>query len=328
MKNGYLNEQKLDTNKNKIDLSVVIPVYNEEENLSVLCSSLSLVFKKLGVSYEVIFVDDGSFDKSFNILVGLREKDDRIKILKLSRNFGHQIAITAGINYSSGNAVITIDADLQDPPEAIADLYKNYENGYDIVYAVREKREGETFLKLVTAFIFYRIFNKLTSINMPVDTGDFRLMSRKAVNALNEIREKDRFLRGLSSWIGFKQTKVFYKRQKRKRGSSKFSLFKIFAFAFNGITSFSRYPLRLSLIVGIICGLLSFVYLVVSLVYFFQGKTLTGWTSLIVLITFFGSVQLFSIGIMGEYIGRIFDEVKNRPLYLIEDKKGFDDTQK
>lgn len=327
MKNDYFNDRKLDNKQINIELSLVIPVYNEEENLSALYSSLNIVLKELGVRYEVIFVDDGSLDKSFDILVGLREKDDRIKLLKLSRNFGHQIAITAGINYSSGNAVITIDADLQDPPEVIADLYKNYANGYDIVYAVREKREGETFLKLVTAFLFYRIFNKLTSINMPTDTGDFRLMSRRAVNALNEIREKDRFLRGLVSWIGFKQTKVFYQRKKRNRGFSKYPLLKMISFAFNGITSFSRSPLRLSLIVGIICGLLSLVYLVISLVCFFQGKTLSGWTSLIVLITFFGSVQLFSIGILGEYIGRIFDEVKNRPLYLIEAKLGFDDRQ-
>lgn len=315
----------MDVNKQKTELSVVVPVYNEEENLSAIYNRLSIVLKKLGVSYEAIFVDDGSLDNSFELLEELRQKDGRIKILKFSRNFGHQVAITAGMNYSSGEAVITIDADLQDPPEVIEELYENYKSGYDIVYAAREKRKGETFFKLATAFIFYRIFNGLTNINMPVDTGDFRLMSRRAVNALNEIREKDRFLRGLVSWIGFRQTKVFYKREKRNRGVSKYPIFKMVSFAFNGITSFSRLPLRVSLVIGIICGLSSLVYLLISLVYFFLGKTLAGWTSLVALITFFGSVQLFSIGILGEYIGRIFDEVKNRPLYLIDDKKGFDD---
>lgn len=312
--------------KKTIEASVVIHVYNEEGNLSVLSERLARIFNKIGLEYEFIFVDDGSSDNSFNLLKNLRERDRQIKILKLSRNFGHQIAMTAGINHSRGDIVITMDADLQDSPEVIEDLYKEYKAGYDVVFAVRQKREGETFFKLATAFLFYRLFNKLANINMPADTGDFRLLSRKAVDALNQVKEKDRFLRGLSSWIGFKQSKVYYKRDKRSKGRSKYSLFKMIAFAFNGITSFSNFPLRVSLIAGFLCGVLSFAYLAVSLVYFILGKTLAGWTSIIALVTFFGSVQLFSIGILGEYIGRIFNEVKNRPLYFIEAKSGFDES--
>lgn len=312
--------------KKTIEASVVIPVYNEEGNLSALTQRLAGALNKIGLEYELIFIDDGSYDNSFDLLKKIRERDARIKILKLSRNFGHQIAVTAGINHAKGNAVITMDADLQDPPEAIEELYKEYKAGYDVVFAVRQKRQGETFFKLVTAFLFYRIFNKLAKINMPADTGDFRLLSRKAVDALNQIREKDRFLRGLSSWIGFKESKVYYTREKRGKGSSKYSIFKMMAFAFNGITSFSNVPLRVSLITGFLCGVLSFGYLAVSLVYFIFGRTLAGWTSIVALVTFFGSLQLFSIGILGEYIGRIFNEVKNRPLYFIDTKCGFDEA--
>jgi len=312
--------------KKLIEASVVIPVYNEEGNLSVLHQRIAGIFNKMGLEYELIFVDDGSSDNSFNLLKKMREGDNRIKIIKLSRNFGHQVAMTAGINHAKGGAVITMDADLQDPPEVIEGLYKEYKAGCDVVFAVRQKREGETFFKLATAFLFYRIFNKLAKINMPVDTGDFRLLSRKAADALSQIKEKDRFLRGLSSWIGFKQGKVYYKREKRSEGSSKYPLFKMIAFAFNGMTSFSNFPLRVSLITGFLCGILSCAYLAVSLVYFIFGKTLAGWTSIVALVTFFGSLQLFSIGILGEYIGRIFNEVKSRPLYFIEAKSGFDEA--
>lgn len=305
-----------------VNISIIAPVHNEEENLRPFYERVGSVLSQFGGDHEIIFIDDGSQDASLTVLHELNRNDRRVKIIQFSRNFGHQIAITAGIEHCRGDVVVTIDTDLQDPPEVIADLVRAYLTGFDIVYAVRERRAGESWFKRFTAFAFYRIFNRLSSVRMPADAGDFRLMSRRAVEALNTIKERDRFIRGLVSWVGFKQTSIKYKREERKSGQTKYSVSKMTSFAFSGITSFSRVPLKLAMFMGIICGLISVIFLVVSLVYFIMGKTIVGWTSLVALIVFFGAVQLFSIGILGEYIGGIFEEVKERPLYIIENKKG------
>ena len=300
--------------------SIVVPVFNEEEVLNEFYKRLTIAMDKLKEKYEIIFVNDGSIDNSLEIMKKLHSNDKRIKIISFSRNFGHQMAITAGIDYASGEAVVTIDADLQDPPEMIPELIKKWKEGYDVVYGVRKKREGESFFKKATASIFYRLLNRVTDINIPLDAGDFRLMDRKVVNNLKQIREKNRYIRGLTSWIGFKQIGVLYKREKRFAGYTKYPLRKMLKFAFNAIFSFTNFPLKIATYFGFLVAGLSFLYLIYVLILkIFMNATIQGWASLIVAVLFLGGVQLICIGIIGEYIGRIGEEVKKRPLYIIEE---------
>ena len=300
--------------------SIVIPVLNEEKVLNELYKRLTKVMTDIGESYEIIFINDGSTDNSLKIMKQLQTHDKRIKIIDFSRNFGHQIAITAGIDFTSGDAVITIDADLQDPPEVIPDLIKKWKEGYEVIYGIREKRKGENFFKKITALIFYRLINKMTMINMPPDSGDFRLIDKKVVNNLKNIRENNRYVRGLTYWIGFKQIGVPYERDKRFAGKSKYPIKKLFKLAYDAIFSFSNFPLKIATYFGFIVSFLSFLYLIYALIIkLFTNSVIHGWTSLMISILFLGGVQLICLGIIGEYIARINDEVKKRPLYIIKE---------
>jgi polyisoprenyl-phosphate glycosyltransferase len=305
--------------------SVVIPVYNEAEVLPTLYDRLTRVLNGLGEPYEIIFVDDGSADESPLLLQDLQAKDERVKFLSLSRNFGHQIAITAGLDHSTGQAVVVMDADLQDPPEVIPRLIEQWRKGYDIVFAVREKRRGEGLFKRATAALFYRILRHLTATEIPLDAGDFRLMSRKAVETLNDIRERNRFIRGLAGWIGFRQTSVSFVRDIRHAGETKFPLKKMLRFALTGIISFSLVPLQLAGYLGFLVSSVSFFYMMYAIgLKLFTDRVVLGWTSVMVAVLFLGGVQLLSLGIIGEYIGRIYEEVKQRPLYIVDEARGFD----
>jgi glycosyltransferase involved in cell wall biosynthesis len=305
--------------------SIVIPVYNEVEVLPSLYTRLTRVMEGLVEPYEIIFVNDGSNDGSLPLLRDLRAGDERVKLLGLSRNFGHQLAITAGLDHSSGQAVVVMDADLQDPPEVIPQLVDQWRKGYDIVFAVREKRRGEGLFKRATAALFYRLLRRLTSTEIPVDAGDFRLMSRKAVDTLKSTRERSRFIRGLSGWIGFQQTSVPYVRDVRYAGTTKFPLKKMVRFAFNGLLSFSSVPLQMASYLGFVVSSVSFVYIAYAVwLKLFTNHTILGWTSVMVAVLFLGGVQLLCLGIIGEYIGRIYDEVKQRPLYIIDEVDGLD----
>ncbi|MGH8071194.1 MAG: glycosyltransferase family 2 protein [Candidatus Entotheonellia bacterium] len=305
--------------------SVIIPVYNEAEVVPTLYWRLTRVMEGLGEPYEIIFVDDGSRDDSPALLRELWERDKRVRFLSLSRNFGHQIAITAGLDHSSGQAVIVMDADLQDPPEVIPQLIEQWRKGYDIVFAVREQRRGDGLFKRATAALFYRLFRHLSATDIPIDAGDFRLMSRRAVEALKGIRERNRFIRGLAGWIGFPQTSVPFVRDVRHAGETKYPLKKMVRFAFNGIISFSLAPLQLAGYLGFVVSATSFVYMAYAVwLKLFTDRVVLGWTSVMVAVLFLGGVQLISLGIIGEYLGRIYEEVKQRPLYIIGEAKGFE----
>jgi len=309
--------------------SVVIPVYNEEETLHELHKRLTKVCKKLDRPYEIVLANDGSKDRSWEIIEELAEKDSHIKGICLSRNFGHQICLTAGLEASTGDMVVMIDADLQDPPELFPKMIKKHEvDGFDVVYAVRSHRAGETAFKKLTAATFYRLLNFLTSIQIPQDTGDFRLVSRDALNALLEIKERHRFIRGLFTWIGFKQTGITYKRAARFAGETKYPVIKMVRFAIDAITSFSAVPLHLATWMGFASAAIGFVYAINVILDKIGGGTVPGWASITIAVLFFGGVQLITLGILGEYIGRIFDEVKNRPLYFLRGKVGFDSDAK
>lgn len=299
--------------------SIVVPVFNEEKVLNELYRRLTIVMSKLRESYEIIFINDGSIDNSLEIMEKLHSKDKRIKIIDFSRNYGQQIATTAGIDYATGEAIVIIDADLQDPPKVIPELVKKWKKGYDVVYGVRKKREGENFFKKVTASIFYKFLNKITDINIPLDAGDFRLIDRKVANNLKTIREKNRYIRGLTSWIGFRQIGVLYDREKRFAGYTKYPLGKMLKLALDAVFSFSNYPLKIAIYIGFLISGLSFLYLIYVLILkIFMDVTIQSWASIIVAVFFLGGVQLICIGIIGEYIGRIGEEVKKRPLYIIK----------
>lgn len=301
-------------------LSIVVPVFNESEVVEASYERMRQVVTSLDrFSYEIIFVDDGSKDDSYHKLVHLADRDPNVRIVKFSRNFGHQTAITAGLDVARGNAVVVIDADLQDPPEVIRAFIEKWKEGYDVVYGIREKREGETEFKLMTAKLFYRILKALVKIDIPVDTGDFRLMSRRAVEKFKQLREKDRFVRGLVSWVGFRQTGVYYARDKRHAGITKYPFRKMLKFAVDGITSFSSTPLKLATWLGYLASLLGFLYACSVFIQKALGYTVQGWATIMIGILFIGGVQLICIGIMGEYVGRIFDEIKQRPLYVVEE---------
>ena len=304
-------------------LSIVSPAYNEAENLGEFYSRVINATDNLNLEIEIIYINDGSQDSTIDIITKQRQIDNRITIIDLSRNFGKEIALTAGLDYSSGDAVIVIDADLQDPPELIPKLVEKWREGYDVVNAKRIKRKGESLLKKVMSYIYYRLLFYLSDINVPKDTGDFRLLNKNALDALLKLREKHRYMKGLFVWVGFKQKEIEYEREARFKGKTKWGFFSLFNLAFDGLTSFSIMPLRLASIIGFLSALIGFFYgaVIVFKTLFFH-EPVAGFTSLVVLITFFGGIQLLSIGIIGEYIGRIFNETKNRPLYVIKNIQG------
>lgn len=304
-----------------VQLSVVIPIYNEQDNLNLLHGRLTEVAQKMAVPYELIFVNDGSVDASPILLKQLADHDPHVKYVLLSRNFGHQIAVSAGLDRARGTRIAIIDADLQDPPELIMELWAKMDEGYEVVYAKRRKRKGESFMKLLTAKVFYRLLARITSVSIPVDTGDFRLMDAKVVHYLKKMPEQQKFLRGQISWIGFRQTYVEYDRAERVAGVTGYTYSKMLKFALDGITSFSDFPLKLATFMGFTISGVAFLVLLYAL----YGKlvardTVSGWASLIVSILFLGGVQLLTIGIIGEYIGRLSQNVKNRPLYIVAEE--------
>jgi polyisoprenyl-phosphate glycosyltransferase len=311
-----------------IRLSVVLPVFNEQELVPTLFRRVSDVLAAMGISYEIIFVNDGSRDGSWDAIVTAARSDARTKAINLSRNFGHQVAITAGLEASRGDAVVVMDSDLQDPPEVIPDLFAKFLEGYDVVYAQRRRRAGETWVKKITAKVFYRVMRRMTSLDMPVDTGDFRLMSRRVVDDLARFPEQHRFIRGLVSWVGYSQAPVLYDRDRRYGGRTKFSMAKMVVFAFDGITSMSIQPLRLASHFGLALSVLSFAGMLAVVVYKLAGGAglIPGWTSLFVAALFLGGIQLMALGLLGEYIGRIHEEVKQRPMYLVRDRVNIDEA--
>jgi glycosyltransferase involved in cell wall biosynthesis len=299
------------------ELSVVIPAFNEEENVAAMHERLVAALGEVVDGLEILYVDDGSADATWERVLALAAEDPRVRGLRFARNFGHQAALTAGVDAARGTAVVIIDGDLQDPPEVIPEMVLRWREGFEVVYGQREEREGETWFKLLTAKAFYRILRGITHVEIPVDTGDFRLMGPRAVEAFRALPERNRFIRGLVSWIGFPQAAVRYKRQARRVGETKFPVRKMLRFALDGITSFSFFPLRLATWTGFAVSLFAFLYIVVVLVLKAVGVSWLGYTSLMASILFLGGVQLLMIGIMGEYLARIFDEVKRRPLYLV-----------
>ena len=308
-----------------IRYSIVVPVFNEELVVEESYKRLKQVMDSTNEPYELIFVNDGSRDKTAELVSSLCDRDKNVRLINFSRNFGHQTAITAGMDNSSGQAVVVIDADLQDPPEVILDMIAKWKEGYDVVYGQRLKRKGETFFKKITAKLFYRLLSSMTSVDIPVDTGDFRLIDRKVCDVMSSLTEKNRYVRGLVSWVGFKQTAVTYVRDERFAGETKYPLKKMLKFAMDGITTFSYKPLKISTYVGFLVSILSFIYLIVVLcLKLFTDTTVSGWASTLAVSLIFNGVILMMLGIIGEYIGRIYDETKNRPLYIIREKKGFE----
>ncbi len=305
--------------------SIVAPIYNEVGNIPELHRRISTVMETVGEPWELVMVNDGSTDGSAELLETLyAENPAHVRVVHFSRNFGHQMAVTAGMDYSSGQAVILIDADLQDPPELFPDMIRKWREGYDVVYAVRARREGESWFKLATASLFYRVLYRITDVNIPLDTGDFRLMDRRVVDVVEAMREKHRFLRGMVSWVGFRQTGVEYTRDKRHAGVTKYPLRKMLRFAWDGITGFSYLPLQLATYLGFAIAALSAVAIVVvvALRTFANTEPLAGQATTLVTVLFLGSVQLISLGIIGEYLGRIYNEVKGRPLYIVSNVLG------
>jgi polyisoprenyl-phosphate glycosyltransferase len=299
-------------------LSIIIPAYNEEEVLDEFYRRLTGVLSKIDLPYELVFINDGSRDRTLQLLEGLGQQDERVVVIDLSRNFGKEIAVSAGIDFCKGDAVVIIDADLQDPPELIPDLIKQWQNGYDNVYARRISREGESALKKTTSFLFYRVIRGMTHIDIPADTGDFRLLSRRAIDALKQLPERNRFMKGLYAWIGFSSIAVDYHRDPRHAGETKWNYWKLWNFALEGITSFTEVPLKLASYVGGFMALAAFCYGVYMIIKtLFLGNDVPGYPSLLVAILFLGGIQLVFIGILGEYLGRAFAEIKQRPLYFV-----------
>jgi dolichol-phosphate mannosyltransferase len=312
--------------KMKPTFSIIVPVFNEEEVLEELYRRTSQVMDQIGEAWELILVDDGSRDRSAEILGELHERDHRVKGVSFSRNFGFQEAATAGLTFAGGDAVILADADLQDPPEVIPEMIAKWREGYDVVYGVRTHRQGETWFKKFTAKAFYRLIHRITSIDIPQDTGDFRLMDRRVVEAILQMPERNRFLRGMVPWVGFKQVGLPYERQARYAGESKFrSVKQMLPFAINAITSFSYFPLRLATYLGFTMAAVSLVAILVVIgLRLFGSGELTGQATTLVVVLFLGGVQLISLGIIGEYLGRIYDEVRGRPLFLTRQRWGID----
>jgi dolichol-phosphate mannosyltransferase len=306
-------------------LSVVAPCFNEEKVLPELYRRLSQALDGAGLSWELVLVNDGSRDLTSQIMRELHAHDPRVKVVDFARNFGHGVAVTAGMDYATGDAVVLIDADLQDPPELIQEMLAKWREGYEVVYAIRSQRKGETWFKEFTAKAFYRIIYQITDINIPMDTGDFRLMDRKVVDALKQMREHHRFMRGMSVWVGFRQTGVTYVRAERYAGETKYPLKKMVKFALDGITSFSYLPLQLAMYLGFVAAGIAVLGIVITIILRLSGsQAFYGQATTLVSVLFLGGVQLICLGIIGEYLGRIFDEVKDRPLYIVREALGFD----
>jgi glycosyltransferase involved in cell wall biosynthesis len=303
-----------------MDLTIIIPVYNEEGNIGLLYERLTKVMQSLSINYELLFVNDGSRDNSILLVKELATGHPEVKYIDFSRNFGHQVAVSAGLDKSKGNAVAIIDADLQDPPELIVDLYNKMQEGFEVVYARRRTRKGESLFKLWTAKLFYRLLTRITSIPIPVDTGDFRVIDRKIVDILNDMPEKEKYLRGQISWIGFRQTFIEYDRQERHSGTTGYPFSKMFKFAIDGITGFSNFPLKIVSFFGFITSGIAFVVTLYALYARFILKDYQpGWASLMVSILFIGGIQLISLGIIGEYLSRMNSNIRDRPLYIVRD---------
>ncbi len=298
--------------------SIIAPIFNEAESMPELYRRVSEVMEATGQPWELVLIDDGSSDNSNVLMRELAEKDERVRPVVFARNFGHQIAVTAGLDYARGDAVVIIDADLQDPPEVIPELIEKWREGYQVVYAVRAEREGESWFKLWTASLFYRLILKITDVKIPLDTGDFRLLDRKVVDVMKQMRERYRFLRGMSSWVGFKQVGVPYRRAARFAGESKYPLKKMFKLAMNAVTGFSYFPLQLATYVGFIAAGIAILAIPVAIIiHLLDPFQLSGQTTTLIAVLFLGGVQLISLGILGEYLGRVYDEVKGRPLYVV-----------
>ena len=310
--------------------SLIIPIYNEEETIPELYSRVSKVMDSLEDSTELILINDGSQDRSLKLIKELHLEDSRVCYLNLARNFGHQTAVTAGLNFARGQVIVILDADLQDPPELIPEMVTLWEQGYDVVYAQRIKRRKETWFKKFTAYVFYRLLRRLADVDIPADTGDFCLMDRQVVETLNQMPERNRYIRGLRAWIGFRQTAVKFQRDPRFAGEVKYTFRKSFSLALNSLVSFSRVPLRISTYLGLISAFaaLCMALLVLYWRIFETNSPITGLATIVIAIFFFGSVQLVCLGILGEYIGRIYEEVKGRPLYTLAEIGGFTKNDK
>jgi glycosyltransferase involved in cell wall biosynthesis len=307
-----------DTPNKNPHLSVVVPVYNEEEVLPEFHRRLSDILNTISMGMEIVYVNDGSTDRTLSVMQGLRASDERVAIIDLSRNFGKEIAMTAGLDLGNGDVIVIIDADLQDPPELIPELVKYWLEGYDVVYAKRLSRKGESFVKKTTSHIFYRLMQMVGRIKIPEDTGDFRLLSRRAVDSLKQFREQHRFMKGLFSWIGYPQKEVPYHRDHRKVGETKWNYWKLWNLALEGITSFTIAPLKVATYLGLVTAVGAFSYglFIISRTLIF-GNPVAGYPSVMVAILFLGGIQLLTIGIIGEYLGRVFNETKQRPLYFL-----------
>ena len=300
-------------------LTIIIPIYNEEGNIPALFERLNSVVSKMDVEPEFLFINDGSRDNSIALIKALAAKNSFVKYIDFSRNFGHQVAVSAGLDKASGDAIVIIDADLQDPPELISEMFEKMQNGFDVVYAKRRVRKGESFLKKFTAGVFYRILSSITSVSIPLDTGDFRIMSRQVADIVKSMPEKEKFLRGQISWVGFEQTFVEYDRDERQSGETGYTYRKMIRFALDGITSFSNFPLKFATGAGFAVSGFSFLMILYALYSRYILKVYEpGWTSLMLAITFIGGIQLISIGIIGEYISRMSANIRNRPLYIIK----------
>lgn len=306
--------------------SFVVPIYNEEETIAELYRRISRVMDQLEGEVELILVNDGSGDRSLDLIRKLRETDKRVKYLSLARNFGHQIAVTAGLNFSRGRVVVILDADLQDPPELIPAMVEFWQQGYDLVYAQRTRRRRESLFKRLNAYIFYRLLKQLADVDIPTDTGDFCLMDRKVVDALNSMPERNRYIRGLRAWVGFRQTVLPFEREARYAGEVKYTFRKSLGLAINGLVSFSKVPLRLATYTGLLAAAIALVMVILVLYWrlFQPNSPVTGFALIAMAIFFLGAVQLICIGILGEYVGRIYEEVKGRPMYTLAEIEGFE----
>jgi polyisoprenyl-phosphate glycosyltransferase len=308
-----------------VGLSVVIPLHNEAANLDQLFARLLPVLERLNLTYEIVCVDDGSTDSSVTRLLELRQRIPALKLVSLSRNFGKDVALSAGFDYARGAAVVPLDADLQDPPELIEQMVVKWREGFDVVYATRRRREGESMVKRATARYFYRIFDQITDIPIPHDTGDFRLLDRRVVDVLVRLPERTRFMKGLFAWVGFRQTALLYDREPRNAGQTKWNYWRLWNFAIDAVTSFSSLPLKVWSYLGLVVSVFAFLYaLFLASLKIFRGIDVAGYASLMVAVLFFGGVQLITLGIMGEYMARMYNEVKGRPLYLVRDAWGFE----
>lgn len=309
-------------------ISVVVPMYFEEEVAQECYNRLKSVMLQNDINYEFVFVNDGSTDRTMEILSEIAANDYRTKIVNFARNFGHQVAVTAGIAAAKGDAIVIIDADLQDPPEVIPELIAKWEEGYEVVYAKRKQRKGETWFKLLTAKYFYKFLNYMSDIDIPKDTGDFRIIDRKVADVFNQMTERNRFIRGMMSWVGFRQTYVEYERDERFAGETKYPLKKMIKFASDGIIAFSTKPLRIVMSLGLLSVLISIIVLLYTITVKIIGNgTQTGWASIMVAITFFSGIQLLGLGIVGQYIARIYDGSKNRPIYIVKETINIDQEE-